>query len=175
MTELKIGRNDPCPCKSGKKFKKCHGSMTEKIDNTDPAIAVQSIIERGLKAGHIKQCIHPDQSKCSGNIIKAHSIQNNRILNKIGRNGEVYMVKSVMTRHSFRMRFKLIGRKVATTFTGFCGLHDKILLSQSKIMTIQVVNNKTSYLHIAFFHLNITKRWKLRILLKRGWQINRAW
>jgi uncharacterized protein YecA (UPF0149 family) len=21
----KVGRNDPCPCGSGKKFKKCHG------------------------------------------------------------------------------------------------------------------------------------------------------
>jgi preprotein translocase subunit SecA len=21
-----VGRNDPCPCGSGKKFKKCHGS-----------------------------------------------------------------------------------------------------------------------------------------------------
>ena len=21
-----VGRNDPCPCKSGKKFKKCHGA-----------------------------------------------------------------------------------------------------------------------------------------------------
>ncbi|PEI88759.1 YecA family protein [Bacillus toyonensis] len=127
MTELKIGRNDPCPCKSGKKYKKCHGSMEEKIYNTDPNIPVQSIIERRLNAGHIKQCIHPDQSTCSGNIIKAHSIQNNRILNKVGRNGEVYMIKAAMTTHSFRMRFKLIGRKIATTFTGFCGFHDKIL------------------------------------------------
>jgi hypothetical protein len=25
-TEPKIGRNDPCPCGSGKKFKKCHGA-----------------------------------------------------------------------------------------------------------------------------------------------------
>ena len=24
--EEKVGRNDPCPCGSGKKFKKCHGS-----------------------------------------------------------------------------------------------------------------------------------------------------
>lgn len=24
----KVGRNDPCPCNSGKKFKKCHGAMT---------------------------------------------------------------------------------------------------------------------------------------------------
>ena len=23
--EQKIGRNDPCPCGSGKKFKNCHG------------------------------------------------------------------------------------------------------------------------------------------------------
>jgi preprotein translocase subunit SecA len=25
INELKIGRNDPCPCGSGKKFKACHG------------------------------------------------------------------------------------------------------------------------------------------------------
>jgi len=24
--ELKVGRNDPCPCGSGKKFKNCHGN-----------------------------------------------------------------------------------------------------------------------------------------------------
>jgi hypothetical protein len=25
----KLGRNDPCPCGSGKKYKKCHGASTE--------------------------------------------------------------------------------------------------------------------------------------------------
>jgi preprotein translocase subunit SecA len=24
--EKKVGRNDPCPCGSGKKYKKCHGA-----------------------------------------------------------------------------------------------------------------------------------------------------
>jgi len=24
--EEKVGRNDPCPCGSGKKYKKCHGT-----------------------------------------------------------------------------------------------------------------------------------------------------
>jgi preprotein translocase subunit SecA len=24
--EKKVGRNDPCPCGSGKKFKNCHGT-----------------------------------------------------------------------------------------------------------------------------------------------------
>jgi preprotein translocase subunit SecA len=26
--EAKIGRNDPCPCGSGKKYKHCHGAST---------------------------------------------------------------------------------------------------------------------------------------------------
>jgi preprotein translocase subunit SecA len=24
----KVGRNDPCPCGSGKKFKQCHGRLS---------------------------------------------------------------------------------------------------------------------------------------------------
>ena len=24
----KIGRNDPCPCGSGKKYKRCHGALS---------------------------------------------------------------------------------------------------------------------------------------------------
>jgi preprotein translocase subunit SecA len=26
--EQKVGRNDPCPCGSGKKFKQCHGKLS---------------------------------------------------------------------------------------------------------------------------------------------------
>ena len=25
---VKVGRNDPCPCGSGKKFKQCHGALS---------------------------------------------------------------------------------------------------------------------------------------------------
>ncbi|MCX5697048.1 MAG: SEC-C metal-binding domain-containing protein [Candidatus Omnitrophica bacterium] len=25
QSKVKVGRNDPCPCGSGKKYKKCHG------------------------------------------------------------------------------------------------------------------------------------------------------
>ena len=37
-TGPKIGRNDPCPCGSGQKFKKCHGAVFEEegaVDNDD--------------------------------------------------------------------------------------------------------------------------------------------
>jgi hypothetical protein len=34
----KVGRNDPCPCGNGKKYKKCHGSVA-KIEARDRAVA----------------------------------------------------------------------------------------------------------------------------------------
>ena len=27
MNQQKVGRNEPCPCGSGRKYKKCHGAM----------------------------------------------------------------------------------------------------------------------------------------------------
>lgn len=35
-TTAKVGRNDPCPCGSGKKFKKCH------LNGEPPAMATDS-------------------------------------------------------------------------------------------------------------------------------------
>jgi SEC-C motif-containing protein len=31
VAESKVGRNDPCPCGSGKKFKKCHGDVAATV------------------------------------------------------------------------------------------------------------------------------------------------
>ena len=30
--EKKVGRNDPCPCGSGKKYKNCHGRMENAVE-----------------------------------------------------------------------------------------------------------------------------------------------
>ena len=30
--EPKVGRNDPCPCGSGKKYKKCHGAAAGGVE-----------------------------------------------------------------------------------------------------------------------------------------------
>lgn len=71
-------------------------------------------------------CYHKcDQ--CSEKIIKAHSIQNNRILNKLSLNGEVlYFQLDSVDDETANAKFELnsIGRRKATTFTGFCGKHD---------------------------------------------------
>src|SRR5262245_50277148 len=36
---MPIGRNDPCPCGSGKKFKRCHGASVATVANPDIARA----------------------------------------------------------------------------------------------------------------------------------------
>ena len=35
MTKQKVGRNDPCPCGSGKKYKKCCGMVNDLIEASD--------------------------------------------------------------------------------------------------------------------------------------------
>lgn len=125
MVRRKIGRNEPCPCGSGKKFKRCCINIIDKPD--DPEINnlynFKQNFQKLRKESRIKQCLHPDKDKCSEKIIKAHSIQNNKILKSISSNGKVYMPCpkpddpfAVITEY---------GRKEATTFTGFCGFHDK--------------------------------------------------
>lgn len=124
---IKIGRNDLCPCGSGKKFKKCCIDKINKADDeefTDPRLFLKNY-NKLRKDSQIKQCLHPDKSTCSEKIIKAHSIQNNKILKAVSSNGLVYMPRpkgdnpfAVITPY---------GRKEATVFTGFCGHHDKIV------------------------------------------------
>ena len=35
QSRVKTGRNDPCPCGSGKKYKKCHQEADEKAESRD--------------------------------------------------------------------------------------------------------------------------------------------
>ncbi|OGC04954.1 hypothetical protein A2276_03255 [candidate division WOR-1 bacterium RIFOXYA12_FULL_43_27] len=71
----------------------------------------------------IKECYHKDEY-CSSKIIKAHSIQNNRILNKISKDGIVIGMQPTFNSSNFKIGAKNIGRKKASTFTGFCDYHD---------------------------------------------------
>lgn len=44
-----VGRNDPCPCGSGKKFKKCHLNKIEYLNNSDNGIETNAAKEKWLK------------------------------------------------------------------------------------------------------------------------------
>lgn len=40
----KIGRNDPCPCASGKKFKKCCGPMVQDVAHMESKLASKGLM-----------------------------------------------------------------------------------------------------------------------------------
>ncbi|EAH3791770.1 SEC-C domain-containing protein [Listeria monocytogenes] len=120
----KVGRNELCPCGSGKKIKKCHLNINETTNENDIDSFVKSY-KKLNKERRIRQCLYPDHSRCSDKIIRAHSIQNSRIIQRISDNGNVYMNKA-KSNNPFAV-FTKWGRKEATTFTGFCSFHDKVV------------------------------------------------
>ena len=127
---MKIGRNAPCPCGSGKKYKNCC------IGSTYEEIVFQKRFAKALikadadakKNRRVLCCLHPSQAECSERIIRAHAIQNNRILCRLAKNGEVVTFNEM--EHFMFQTSKTAGRRVATTFTGFCAYHDKVLFQE---------------------------------------------
>lgn len=119
---MKNERNEPCPCGSGKKYKKCCLYKSEEQKYMESLVEVSSSLKRNAR---IKQCLHPRKSECSSTIIKAHAIQNNRILNKLAVDGCVVSMDG--TSHLIFQDAQRKGRKIATTFTGFCAFHDKTI------------------------------------------------
>ena len=126
---LKIGRNDPCWCGSGKKLKKCHLA-----GETGAGPDRQEVLRRFMRVYETGRCLHPDAhvGSCSGDVIAAHTIQRSGGLDRIARRGHVYN----MAKHGrFYDRSKWapdtgpisVGTKEASTFRGFCSRHDSQL------------------------------------------------
>ncbi|MBC1797975.1 SEC-C domain-containing protein [Listeria booriae] len=120
----KVGRNDLCPCGSGEKYKKCH-LISEDIHDESYMDSAVKTYRHFNKDKRIRQCLYPDHTSCTSKIIRAHSIQNSKIVQRISENGNVYMNRA-KPNNPFAV-FTKWGRKEATTFTGFCDYHDKVL------------------------------------------------
>lgn len=121
----KVGRNELCPCGSGKKYKFC---CLNEMRNEDKISEFMNEYRKLSKDAKIKHCIHPNKDECNDKIIKAHAIQNNRVLLKLSENGNVVTMdglSNIMFQDARSRR-----RKIATTFSGFCGYHDKILFQE---------------------------------------------
>ena len=120
MTQKKIGRNDPCWCGSGKKYKKCHANRSEEAPYEYHEMANELI---RLRAGE-KTCLYPvsGAGPCAVPVIKAHSISRSAALSKIARDGHVYQPDSnpYNLLKQKGIRYRLRGINEATTFTGFC-------------------------------------------------------
>jgi hypothetical protein len=156
----KLGRNEKCYCKSGIKYKKC---CMDKDSNTNKKpIHIQ--ISDAMKNANIEECLYLDKVNCSDKIIKAHSLQNNKILNKLSENDKVLMRSAKMSEKGFEITMELIVRSKATTFTGFCGFHDNIVFQPIEKFKYTPNNLEQNAL---FAYRALAKEWHAKLVAKK--------
>lgn len=124
----KIGRNDPCHCGSGKKFKKCHGFGGGSTPVAVPSVSTFGENERLHEFykslnWKLSKCLEPSL-QCEGKAIRAHSIQNARSLDLLVEDGHVIAVRPDFRDRQPNVIFDRVGRNNASTFTGMCAQHD---------------------------------------------------
>ena len=126
----KLGRNDPCWCGSGLKYKKCHMGR----EKQEP-LNIWEVAREHRKLLSTRNCLAPDSIKvnCSGNIVKAHTVPRSGSLRQIACNGHVYsFIPSLenLMKYQGRLQPELVGINKASTFTGFCSEHDNKIFSK---------------------------------------------
>lgn len=124
---MKFGRNDPCWCGSGRKYKHCHLGRATATPRPQSAV-----IAAARKAFQKKLCLCPANHPiaCSGGIIRAHTISKRAALDAIAVNGHVgRMNQDIGGLFAADGQFRPIsvGINEASTFTGFCSAHDTSL------------------------------------------------
>lgn len=126
---VKIGRNDLCPCNSGKKFKKCHGGSV-----SPPAMKPGQIDASLKKLSPPKICLVPDsiRHECTGAPIDSHTVSRSGSLGEIELYNHVYSYKlsiQGLEKSGGKVLPSLTGWRNASTFPGFCTAHDKKLFA----------------------------------------------
>src|SRR5579863_3632270 len=121
---MQLGRNDPCWCGSGKKFKRCH---LDRDKLARPTIQEISKGQRGAASLRVCLAEHLGPEPCRGGIVRAHSLSRRASLERIARKQHVYGFRGSFTdlrRSAGIILPRLIGVREASTFTGFCEGHD---------------------------------------------------
>ncbi|HBF36311.1 MAG TPA: hypothetical protein DDW50_03220 [Firmicutes bacterium] len=101
---------------------------------------LQSELSRGTD---YKECFF---TGCQDAPIRSHSLQNNRILNRISRDGVVLRFEPKIINGEFNTELEEVGRGKASTFYGFCGNHDTQLFSPIEREDYVIGNKEQEFL-----------------------------
>ena len=129
MLRMKLGRNDPCWCGSGMKYKRCH--LNREVQTPLEPWEASKAFREALST---KDCLAPQVwlNKCRGPIVRAHTVPKSASLKTIARDGHVYSLDLSLDGIGKGLGGpvpKLCGIKRASTFTGFCSGHDNAIFS----------------------------------------------
>jgi len=142
----KIGRNDPCWCGSGRKYKRCHLEMDQNKS------LIPDYQEKMKQTFSYKTCLAPFKNDCSNKIAKSHTVSRTSLSN-IAVDGHVYHFKmdflnelknlkkdgiGIEEKKTFNplnpdinvlrknyLKPERIGINKSSTFNGFCEKHDR--------------------------------------------------
>jgi hypothetical protein len=127
---LKIEPYEPCPVHPENKFKFCCYKKAKEepwnklMDSRFTDGRVNFITQSHWESTDYHVCFGFDKNNCSGPIKSAHSIQNNRILNRISVGNHVYRFKANAKLDGVSAVLDKISKNKASTFFGFCDYHD---------------------------------------------------
>lgn len=148
----KFMKTEPCPCGSGKKYRACCFNRKdqelpfEKVPNKKREGAFKHYAYKMSQESKIKECLHPDSEQCKGKIKNAHSLQNNGVLSRIEEDGHVVILNTNFGTDGVIYDVKDESKNKATTFTGFCEIHDTLVFQDIETKEIDVTSSKQCFL-----------------------------
>ena len=129
---MKLGRNDPCPCNSGKKYKKC--CLRVEFVALEYSQAERKVVGKIFEAARSNKpnhgCLAPVENGeiCGKKAIKSHTVGLGRELRRIAdQNGKVLGARLNLSAifDPFGGAFEDVHIKQASVFPGFCKHHDQ--------------------------------------------------
>lgn len=141
--QFELNPYEECPCGSEKKFKFCcfekarsarKKAKPDSHNYTDGRL--KNMLMNFWEDTDFRHCFI-DDDQCKGKIKSAHSIQNNRILNRISEDGHVYTIEATINNFQIEPEFKKISRNKASTFFGFCDYHDTEVFKPIELIPYQ--------------------------------------
>ena len=129
--------NDLCWCGSNIKYKDCHKNISK--NKPSPS---GKVFHSFLSLRKKKMCLYPDNKKCSGSIINAHSIQKSKSLYTISEDGKVYRFEMDIASYDNWAKYETLMPKIkgiaeTSIFKGFCAFHDRELFKNIDMYTIE--------------------------------------
>lgn len=136
---MKIGRNEPCWCGSGKKFKRCHMHRA-----SEEPLPLSTGVEALRHSKRSRGCNSPAtlHGECSGDVIGSHSISKSLGLKALSVNNHILTLRhdfSTLKRTGGIAEIGEVSINKMSVFPGFCAHHDKTLFA-----TIEDANFESS-------------------------------
>ncbi len=133
--QLFIHDDELCPCGSGKMFSNCCKNKPDSGPTNSPKPTEVLLMERMRKSLRKRRlCLHPDQTRCQGDIKEAHALQNHKIISLLASSDNHVMMQD-HTKQPIIVNddplnpvvivpFSKVSGNKATTQSCFCDLHD---------------------------------------------------